>query len=114
MSENLVKNTCEPCNSGGEEASISEINTWMKSVPEWAVREIDGVKQLFREFRFKNFRQALAFTNDVGALAEEQVHHPSLLTEWGKVTVIWWTHAVNGLHKNDFVMAAKTDSLAND
>ena len=61
--------------------------------------------------KFKNFVQALAFTHRVGELAEEQDHHPALLTEWGKVTVTWWTHAVKGLHRNDFIMAAKTDEL---
>ena len=62
----------------------------------------------------KNFREALAFTNQVGEIAEAQGHHPGLLTEWGKVTVTWWTHKINGLHKNDFIMAAKTDTAANN
>jgi 4a-hydroxytetrahydrobiopterin dehydratase len=60
---------------------------------------------------YKNFVEALHFTNKVGELAETEGHHPSLLTEWGKVTVTWWTHKINGLHRNDFIMAAKTDEL---
>jgi 4a-hydroxytetrahydrobiopterin dehydratase len=56
--------------------------------------------------------QALDFTNKVGGLAEEEDHHPAILTEYGKVTVVWWTHAIKGLHRNDFIMAAKTDQLA--
>jgi 4a-hydroxytetrahydrobiopterin dehydratase len=64
-----------------------------------------------RRFRFKNFAQALAFTNQVGKIAEEQGHHPNILTEWGQVTVEWWTHVIQGLHQNDFIMAAKTDQL---
>ena len=64
-----------------------------------------------QEFKFKNFVQALEFTNQVGRLAEEECHHPALLTEWGRVTVTWWTHKIKGLHRNDFVMAAKTDEL---
>jgi 4a-hydroxytetrahydrobiopterin dehydratase len=80
-------------------------------VPDWEVVEQAGVKRLERVFKFKNFAQALDFTNRVGTLAEAEDHHPALLTEWGKVTVTWWTHAIGGLHRNDFVMAAKTHDL---
>jgi 4a-hydroxytetrahydrobiopterin dehydratase len=73
--------------------------------------EREGIKRLERTFKFKNFVQALAFTNKVGELAEAEGHHPAILTEWGKVTVTWWTHKIRGLHRNDFVMAAKTDRL---
>jgi 4a-hydroxytetrahydrobiopterin dehydratase len=73
--------------------------------------EQDHIKRLQRAFKFKNFAEALQFTNQVGALAEEEGHHPALLTEWGKVTVTWWTHKIKGLHRNDFIMAAKTDEL---
>lgn len=62
-------------------------------------------------FRFDSFAQALAFTNEVGIIAEEQGHHPSLLTEYGSVTVTWWSHKIGGLHVNDFIMAGKTDRL---
>ena len=62
-----------------------------------------------RVFKFEDFEDALDFTNEVGDLAEEEGHHPILQTEWGKVTVTWWTHKIDGLHKNDFVMAAKCD-----
>ncbi|MEP0825876.1 MAG: 4a-hydroxytetrahydrobiopterin dehydratase, partial [Nitrososphaera sp.] len=64
-----------------------------------------------KSFAFKDFAEALAFTNRVGAIAEQEGHHPDILTEWGKVTVSWWTHKIKGLHKNDFIMAAKTDAL---
>jgi 4a-hydroxytetrahydrobiopterin dehydratase len=66
---------------------------------------------LSRSFTFRNFAEALAFTNRVGALAEAEGHHPALFTEWGKVTVQWWTHKLKGLHRNDLIMAAKTDAL---
>jgi len=78
-------------------------------VPAWEIVERDGIKRLERVFTFDTFVQALAFTNKVGELAEEEGHHPALLTEWGKVTVTWWTHKIKGLHQNDFIMAAKTD-----
>jgi 4a-hydroxytetrahydrobiopterin dehydratase len=72
--------------------------------------ERDGVKRLERVFTFRDFIEALHFTNAIAAIAEEQGHHPSLTTEWGRVTVAWWTHAIGGLHRNDFVMAARTDA----
>ncbi len=85
-----------------------------REVPAWAVVEREGVPRLERTFSFRNFADALRFTNRVGELAEEEGHHPALLTEWGKVTVVWWTHKIRGLHRNDFVMAAKTDRLYED
>jgi 4a-hydroxytetrahydrobiopterin dehydratase len=79
------------------------------SLPDWRIVIRDGVEQLERAFTFKDFAQALAFTNRVGAIAEEENHHPALLTEWGKVTVTWWTHEIGGLHTLDFELAARTD-----
>lgn len=106
---NLAQQTCEACKSDAPTLSDSEINELKPDVPEWEVKEIDGEKRLSRQFKFKNFAQALAFTQTVGDMAEEADHHPAILTEYGKVTVDWWTHKIGGLHKNDFVMAAKTD-----
>ena len=80
-------------------------------IPEWNVLEVNDIKRLERKFEFKDFKSAIAFTNEVGESAEAQDHHPSLLTEWGAVTVTWWTHSVKGLHRNDFIMAARTDDL---
>jgi 4a-hydroxytetrahydrobiopterin dehydratase len=83
-----------------------------RQIPDWKVILVDGMERLERVFGFKNFTQALNFTNKVGALAEAQDHHPAILTEWGRVTVTYWTHFTGGLHLNDFIMAAKTDRLA--
>ena len=83
----------------------------LQEVPDWRHEVREGVSRLTRDFKFANFVDALAFTNAVGALAEEQGHHPALLTEWGSLRVTWWTHKIRGLHLNDFVMAAKTDQL---
>jgi 4a-hydroxytetrahydrobiopterin dehydratase len=102
---------CVPCRGGEPTLTETEIAEMKPQVPEWQVLELEGEKRLQRTFKFKDFTQALAFTNQVGELAEEQDHHPALLTEWGKVTVTWWTHKIGGLHKNDFIMAAKTDQL---
>jgi 4a-hydroxytetrahydrobiopterin dehydratase len=102
---------CVPCQGGMPSLSDVEIVRLRKEVPLWSVVEKEGIKRLERSFKFKDFAEALAFTNKVGQLAEEQGHHPDVLTEWGKVTVSWWTHAIKGLHNNDFIMAAKTDGL---
>lgn len=109
--ESLLSLKCIPCS--GEEPTVAdeEIAAYQTQVPAWEIVERNGVKRLQRSFRFPDFAQALAFANRVGELAEREEHHPSLLTEWGRVTVTWWTHKIRGLHRNDFVMAAKTDQL---
>jgi len=89
----------------------AEIEDLLLHVQQWQVREVDGMKRLEKAFKFKNFVQALEFTNKVGAIAEEQDHHPLIVLEWGKVTLNWWTHKIGGLHKNDFIMAARTDEI---
>ena len=109
MTETLAKGVCEPCRKGAPPVTAEEMAELRPQVPEWNVREVDGIPRLERVFEFPDFVQALAFTNKVGAIAEEQGHHPALLTEWGRVTVGWWTHKIRGLHRNDFVMAARTD-----
>ncbi len=88
-----------------------EIRRHMMDVPGWEVVEEEGEMRLRRAFKFKDFAGALAFTNRVGAIAEQADHHPALLTEWGKVTVTWWTHKVRGLQLEDFVMARRTGEL---
>lgn len=109
MTETLAKGVCEPCRAGAPTVTANEMEALRPQVPAWNVVERDGVPRLERVFEFEDFAQALAFTNRIGAIAEEQGHHPALLTEWGRVTVGWWTHAIRGLHRNDFVMAARTD-----
>ena len=111
MSE-LSQLKCVACRGGEPTLTDAEIDKLQPQVAEWQVKEADGMKRLERVFKFKNFAQALEFTNKVGAIAEEEGHHPLIVTEWGRVTIQWWTHVVKGLHKNDFIMAAKTDELA--
>jgi 4a-hydroxytetrahydrobiopterin dehydratase len=108
----LTGQTCIPCKGTAEILTADEIDALMPEVPEWTLHQRDGVEQIERVFTFRNFKRALAFTNKVGELAEEEGHHPAILTEWGKVTVTLWTHAINGLHQNDFILAAKIDELA--
>ena len=88
-----------------------EVDELLSEVPAWRLLRGDGVDQLQREFTFANFIDAMAFSVKTGQLAEMFDHHPSILTEWGKVTVSWWTHKIGGLHKNDFIMASKTDAI---
>jgi 4a-hydroxytetrahydrobiopterin dehydratase len=107
----LAEMKCEACRRGAPTVTDAEAAEYASEVPEWAIVERDGIKRLERVFPFPDFAQALAFTNRVGEVAEEEGHHPALLTEWGRVTVTWWTHKIRGLHRNDFVMAAKTDRL---
>ena len=110
MSE-LAELTCEVCRVGSPTLTEEEIAYFQSEVPEWKVTEVKGEKRIERNFKFRNFAGALAFTNRVGEEAERQGHHPMICTEWGKVTVSWWTHKIGGLHQNDFIMAAKTDQL---
>lgn len=107
----LQAEKCVACRVGAPTMTAAEIADVKPQIPDWKVVERDGISQLERFYAFRNFTQALAFTNEVGALAEEEQHHPALLTEWVGVTVSWWTHKIKGLHRNDFIMAAKTDAL---
>jgi 4a-hydroxytetrahydrobiopterin dehydratase len=102
---------CVPCRADSLPLTEEEIAALKPQVGEWKVIEVEGIQRLERVFQFKNFVHALAFTNRVGELAEAEGHHPALLTEWGKVTVTWWTHSIRGLHQNDFILAARTDEL---
>lgn len=112
MSE-LATNRCEACRADAPTLHDNEIASLQKELQDdWQVITRDGVRQLERVFRFDDFASALAFTNAVGEIAESEGHHPALLTEWGRVTVTWWSHKIRGLHRNDFIMAARTDKLA--
>jgi 4a-hydroxytetrahydrobiopterin dehydratase len=107
----LAGERCVACRRDAPTVTDAEIAELKPQLPDWELVEVDGVPRLRRSFAFEDFASALAFTDRVGASAEEEGHHPALLTEWGRVTVDWWTHKIRGLHRNDFVMAAKTDDL---
>lgn len=111
MTAILAEQKCVACRADAPRATSAEQAAHMQQLPDWQLLERTSVPQLERMFKFANFAQSLEFTNRVGALAEEHGHHPALLTEWGRVTVTWWTHKIGGLHNNDFVMAANTDLL---
>ena len=108
---NLASGKCVACRAGEPTLTDAEIEDLLSRVNGWQVKEVNDEKRIEKVFKLKNFVQALEFTNKIGAVAEEQGHHPLIITEWGRVTVDWWTHKIGGLHKNDFIMAAKTDEL---
>ena len=108
---NLTDKTCTACRAGAPLATPQETANYLAQLPGWQLIVVDGIDQLQKTFTFKNFVRALEFTNQVGAIAEEENHHPAIVTEWGRVTVSWWTHKIGGLHANDFIMAAKTDQI---
>ncbi len=107
----IVEEKCVACRRDAPRVTAEEQAELTPQIPEWSIVDRDGVSRLERLFTFPDFASALAFTNRVGALAEEEGHHPALLTEWGKVHVSWWTHKIRGLHRNDFICAARTDAL---
>ncbi len=105
----LATERCVACGAGAPRVTDDEARALIREISAWHVVERDGVRRLERVFSFPDFASALRFTDRVGAIAEAEQHHPAILTEWGRVTVSWWTHAIRGLHRNDFVMAARTD-----
>lgn len=107
----LTKESCVPCQGGVPTLTDEEIAALRPQVPEWQVAEVGGIKRIRREYKFPDFKQAMDFAVRVGELAEREGHHPDLHIAWGKVMVETWTHKIEGLHHNDFVLAAKCDEL---
>jgi 4a-hydroxytetrahydrobiopterin dehydratase len=107
----LAQSRCEACRADAPALDEQTVAALHAQVPQWSLEARDGVRQLERRFAFADFRQALAFANAVGELAEAENHHPELLIEWGKVRVNWWTHKIAGVHRNDFILAARCDAL---
>ncbi len=105
----LATQTCVPCHSGMPSLTPEQVSPYAAALPEWTVENDLKVK---RAYRFKDFATALAFVNRIGAVADEQDHHPDLWLAWGLVEVTIWTHAAMGLSENDFILAAKIDELA--
>ncbi|NNE63990.1 MAG: 4a-hydroxytetrahydrobiopterin dehydratase [Gammaproteobacteria bacterium] len=100
----LSKQNCEACKADAPLISDEDLKLLMPKIPDWEIIVIDNIMRLKREFKFKDFLR-------VGEIAEAADHHPAILTEWGKVTVSWWSHKIKGLHKNDLIMAARTDEV---
>jgi 4a-hydroxytetrahydrobiopterin dehydratase len=109
----LTIEKCTACRRDSPLVTEADIEELKPQVPDWTLVHRDGIPRLERAFTTKDFVEALSFTNRVGGLAEAEGHHPAILTEWGRVTVTLWTHKIRGLHRNDFIMAAKIDALLN-
>src|SRR6266705_778839 len=109
--EELTEKKCVACRVGGRSVTPGEITQHHPTIANRQIITENGIPKVDRVFKFKNFKDAIAFTDAVGAAAEEEGHHPRITTEWGKVAVTWWTHKIRNLHKNDFIMAAKTDAI---
>ena len=108
----LSQQECAPCRGDEPPLDRDAIDEMMRDIDDaWRLDEQDGVPRIRRRFKVKGFQPAIDLTVAVGRIAEEQGHHPTIVTQWGSVTVEWWTHKIKGLHANDFIMAARTDEL---
>ncbi len=107
MSE-LASRQCVPCRGGVPALKGAEITPLLGQLTDWEVIE---EHHLAKTYKFKDFREAQVFVNQVGDIAEEQGHHPDICFGWGKAEVSIWTHKINGLTESDFILAAKIDQL---
>jgi 4a-hydroxytetrahydrobiopterin dehydratase len=107
----LAQMHCTRVKADSPRLDAQQITSLMAGLPGWKTGGSNEALRLEKSYQFKDFSQALAFTDQVGQLAEQEDHHPAILTEWGKVTITWWTHKIKGLHMNDFIMAARTEGL---
>ena len=107
----LSAEKCVACRRDSPLVADEEVPALHQQVSDWELKQVEGIKRLARTYSFRDFAGALDFTRQVGEAAEAEGHHPKLTTEWGRVRVEWWTHKIKGLHRNDFIMAAKTDGL---
>ena len=107
----LAEERCVACRKDSPTVENAEAAELLARLPGWTIVERDGMPRLERRIRFRDYPKVLAFVQRLGELAEVEGHHPVMLVEARRVTVSWWTHAINALHRNDFVMAAKTDHL---
>ncbi|MSQ28444.1 MAG: 4a-hydroxytetrahydrobiopterin dehydratase [Dehalococcoidia bacterium] len=107
----MAARKCVPCRGDTPPLTEDEIGALLPQVPGWTV---EAGQRLHRTYRFRDFAAGLALVNRIGAVAEEEDHHPDLVLAWGRVEVTLWTHIIDGLTENDFVVAAKTERLAKD
>jgi 4a-hydroxytetrahydrobiopterin dehydratase len=110
MSE-LVQKKCIPCEGGVAPMTKKQAQEMLSQVAGWGLNETDNHLQIQKEFKFRDFKQAMTFVNQVAELAEQECHHPDIHIHYNKVELVLWTHAINGLSENDFIVAAKTNQL---
>ena len=102
---------CEACSADASEATNKEIEEFLQKHQEWFISTDVDFPQLQRIYIFKNFSKAQVFANLVGDLAEKEGHHPTILLEYGKVTIRWWSHKIRSIHINDFILSSKTEKI---
>lgn len=107
----LAEMHCSACRGDEPPLADEKVDELLQQLSGWEVDRSQSVPKLVKRYSFKDFRGALDFTWQVGEAAEASEHHPRITTEWGRVMVKWWTHKIKGLHRNDFIMAARTDEL---
>ncbi len=110
MTQNLSEKSCVPCRGGIPPLTMTEAQKLLPQASSWTIA--DDASQIERSFRFKNFKEAMAFVNKVGELAEKEGHHPDIKFGWGYANIVMKTHKIKGLHENDFIMATKINSLS--
>ena len=108
----LKNQQCQPCSGDARPLAAADYDSYLAQLPGWKVTDIDGIPTLVKTYEFTNYTQCLAFVHEVGTLAEKENHHPEMTVSYGKVRVSWWTHTIKGLHINDFILAARSDELA--
>ena len=110
----LLKKNCVPCEGGALPFDVTEIHKYQKKVDGWDIFESEKkIYFLYKKFTFKNFLESQNFVNEIGAIAEKEGHHPDIKFGWGYAEIRITTHAIEGLSKNDFILAAKIDNLIN-
>lgn len=112
--EDLRRERCVACRKDAEPLLGETLDEMLLMVPDWQLRFVDGVPRLERRFPVRDWSQAIRLTNQISDLALAEDHHPVITTEWKAVTVAWWTHIIRNLHRNDVLMAARTDALVDD
>ena len=106
----LSSQSCEACQIDAPKVPQDQIQILLSEINGWFLIE-EPINKIQKIFSFKSYKDSVDFSNKVASLADDEDHHPQIILEWGKVTVIWWSHKIKGLHKNDFICAAKTDKL---
>ena len=109
--EELANQKCVACDRGAPKADDELINNFLKTSDEWDLVVENDIPKLARIYKFNNFKSAMEFSNLIGDMAEDEGHHPLIITEWGKVTIKWWTHKIKNLHLNDLIAASKTENI---
>ena len=107
----LKESKCEACTIGAPLVSDHEAVELLKELDNWKIELHDNIKQLVKQFKFSNYEDSVRFCRKVADLAESEDHHPKMTVEWGKVSLEWWSHKIEGLHMNDFICAAKSDEI---